>query len=74
MNDLDLPLSPEEEQRIKDVEVMMDRHASELAEHFDAVQIFTSRLLPDGTTEGYSRGSGNWMARYGQVEQWVKKQ
>ena len=47
----------------------MDRHLAHLAEHFDAVEIVACRVLPDGSTENYHRGMGNWYARFGLVHE-----
>lgn len=47
-----------------------------LSEHFDTVQIFTTRHEPvteSGTLE-YSHGIGNYYARIGQIGMWVEKQ
>lgn len=47
--------------------------AQALGEHFDTVQIFTTRHESgelDGTVRS-NYGCGNWYARYGQVRQWV---
>jgi hypothetical protein len=55
---------------------MVKKHASELGEHFDTVQIFCTRH-ESGTEDGtvtIKMGTGNWFARYGQVVEWVKKQ
>lgn len=44
-----------------------------LMEHFDTVQIFVTRHMPaemDGTVS-YNDGSGHWLARRGQVNDWV---
>ena len=41
-----------------------------LGEHFDTVQIFTTRH-EEGDTKSVQKGVGNWYARYGQVRQWV---
>lgn len=51
------------------------KHAVELGEHFDAVQIFCSRHEA-GTLDGtisVNLGSGNWYARFGQVVDWTIK-
>lgn len=55
---------------------MLEKHANELAEHFDSVQIFVTRHEggeKNGTVNA-SQGAGNWFARYGQVKSWVIKQ
>jgi len=41
-------------------------------EHFDTVQIFATRHLPDrNETTALDCGDGNYYARFGQVEQWL---
>lgn len=52
------------------------KHAEALGEHFDSVQIFTTRhesSEQDGTVTVHL-GVGNWFARYGQVSEWLIKQ
>ena len=49
----------------------LTRRVSELMEHFDTVQIFTSKYR-NGDTSSFSFGAGNWNARDGQVRQWIK--
>lgn len=44
-------------------QTMLDAAATRLSEHFSSVQIVTSRLMPDGTTEATFAGSGDWYAR-----------
>lgn len=44
---------------------IVERHLTALGEHFDAVQILSCRMLPDGSTENYNLGRGCWYARYG---------
>jgi len=49
------------------------KHAEELGEHFDGVQIFCSRHeagTEDGTIH-VTYGGGNWFARYGQIREWL---
>lgn len=46
-----------------------------LGEHFDTVQIFTTRHEEgelNGTVQ-IAMGAGNWYARYGQVIEWLGK-
>ncbi len=54
---------------------ILRQHASQLAEHFDAVQIIATRYAPenDGTVI-VSWGAGNWFARYGSVGAWLRKE
>lgn len=55
-----------------EMQVIVDRHCHQLIEHFDAVQILVS--LPDegGTGSIYS-GRGNWYARQGMAQDFVKQ-
>lgn len=54
---------------------ILERHLAALMEHFDAVQIFVTRVQrsPDGDSEvpAWTSGRGNWYARYGQIQQWM---
>lgn len=47
-----------------------------LSEHFDTVQVFTTRYEPnnEGNTIGLQMGQGNWYARFGHIKEWVSKQ
>lgn len=59
-----------------DIDIQRVRQAMiALGEHFDTVQIFTTRYEPesDHCTVNRSLGSGNWFSRYGQVKEWVVK-
>lgn len=50
----------------------LDKHVNQLAEHYDSVQIFVTRM--DGAndqTMTANRGAGNWCARFGQISEWV---
>ena len=47
--------------------------AAALGEYFDTVQIFVTRHENSEGTTNMNWGSGNWFARYGQVEEWVSK-
>lgn len=51
---------------------LLGRHCSQLGEHFDTIQIFVTRYDEEGTVNAY-RGSGNWFARFGQVQSWLEK-
>lgn len=51
---------------------IIDDLLAKLGEHFDAVQIFTSRKMDNGETESFSRGIGNWNTRWGQIERWFR--
>ncbi len=53
---------------------LLEKHAQDLGEHFDSVQIFATRHdASEGGTINLSYGSGNWFARYGQVADWITK-
>lgn len=46
----------------------------ELSEHFDSVHIFCTRYEgPDIGTVQVNRGTGNWYARSGQIQEWLIK-
>ena len=45
---------------------------SVLSEHFGAVQIVASELLPDGRTLGYRLGSGDFYARRALCQEFVE--
>jgi hypothetical protein len=52
---------------------LLQKHVEALGEHFDTVQIFCTRHMPaelDGTV-AVNRASGNWHARFGQINEWV---
>ncbi len=45
-----------------------------LGEHFDTVQIFTTRYEGSETgTTACQMGVGNWFARQGQIQTWLTK-
>lgn len=46
--------------------------ASQLAEHFDSVQIVTTKLNPDGTTSWNTGGAGDYFARKEACREYVK--
>jgi hypothetical protein len=53
---------------------MLKDAAARLAEYFDSVQIFVTRHESDEIgTVAANEGSGNWLARWGQVNEWVIK-
>lgn len=53
-------------------ERLIDDIAHRLVEHFDCVQILCSSLKPDGSTEIFRRGSGNWFARKGMMHDYLE--
>ena len=68
---MDEELSPEAKADLK----LVEDAANALGEHFETVQIFTTRH-ESGTLDGTSNvniGVGNWFARYGQVIDWIKR-
>jgi uncharacterized Zn finger protein len=55
---------------------IVDKAIQLLGEHFDSVQVFTSRYEPtleDGTVS-VRKGNGDWYSRFGQVKEWVIKE
>lgn len=61
------PLTPEEK-----VE-MLRKHAAQLFEHFEAVQILVSQAGLTGT-ERLFIGGGNWYARQGMAHAFIKRE
>jgi hypothetical protein len=60
----------------EDASKIIHKHLSFMSEHFDTVQIFVTHHNP--TTDEYgtmniSIGTGNWIARYGQVKDWINR-
>jgi hypothetical protein len=55
---------------------VVKQHVSQLAEHFETVQIFVSRHDPvkEEGTVNVSYGAGNFYARLGQTREWCIKQ
>ncbi len=52
---------------------MIEAIASQLSEHFDAVQILVS-FPSDGGTQGLTAGRGNWYARQGMAHEFVQRE
>lgn len=52
---------------------LLDKHCSQIGEHFETVQIFVTSFDPNEGTKNASWGSGNWFARYGQIKSWLEK-
>lgn len=54
----------------------LERHVAMMGEQFDSIQVFATRVEPgpDGATESFTTGIGNWYARHGQAREWVRKQ
>jgi hypothetical protein len=57
----------------EEAERLLDSHASQLSEMFDAVLILGSFLEPDGTTACIAGGQGNWYARQGMAAQFIAR-
>lgn len=57
---------------VDDLIKLVDRHASELGEHFDSVQVLVSNSGSEGTENIYS-GVGNWFARQGMAHDFITK-
>lgn len=57
----------------QELEALLAKTVAELAEHFDAIQIVGSVLLPSGDTACCSRGSGNWYARKAMCQELVER-
>lgn len=62
----------EESEQDRDTELLR-KHCALLSEHFDSVQIFVTRTENDGTRSVH-HGAGNWYARYGHVQEWLRKE
>lgn len=60
--------------RVKDMNLLR-AHVNQLAEHFDAVEIIVTRDTgPKNGSEFACMGVGNWYARYGMVQAWLKNE
>jgi hypothetical protein len=61
-----------EQEEERDLEII-SKYCDLLAEHFDTVEIFCTRVQQDGTgdTVVLNLGCGNWYARYGQIREWL---
>lgn len=56
----------------EELKEILDRHAKELGEHFDAVQILVSWENDRKATETLWSGYGNWWARIGMCRAFLK--
>lgn len=54
----------------EELERIVDDSLARLAEHFEVVEIFASRVEPDGT-RCIKRGMGNWYARQGMAQEFI---
>lgn len=62
----------EADKKSRELELLLEKVARQLSEHFDAVQIVASRT-DGGLTYGTSRGAGNWYARRAMCQEFVEK-
>lgn len=57
---------------VEGLQQMLGRHLSQLSEHFSSVQIIASKVNPDGGTSYFSQGAGDWYARQGLAQRFIK--
>ncbi len=62
----------------EDAKQMIEAIASQLSEHFDAVQILVSFPCDGGdgggtATQGLAAGRGNWYARQGMAHEFIER-
>jgi len=64
------PLNPSGEKH----GALVDHYVAKLLEHFDAVQVLCSHVVPDGTgnTGNVFSGGGNWYARKGMATSFLE--
>lgn len=54
---------------------MLEGHVGRLREQgFDSVQIFATKFDMKNGTRYWENGSGNYLARFGQVALWIEKE
>jgi hypothetical protein len=58
---------------MSDKSEIVESHASQLAEHFDSVQIICTNV-ESGSTMTYATGRGNFYARHGSVTEWAMRE
>ena len=64
----DVPPEEADERRTRELQAAL----ATLFQWFDTIQIFVSRIDPkDQKTHYEAAGQGNWMARSGQVREWL---
>jgi hypothetical protein len=51
---------------------IVEGHAKQLGEHFDAVVVLCTRHDGARGTRTCTKGSGNWHAQYGVVKEWLE--
>jgi len=61
-------MNEEKDQELRELE----RHVSQLGEHFDTVRIIAT-THKDGQTVNHSFGAGNYYAQYGAVLEWIER-
>lgn len=63
-------MNPEQDPETDD----LDQLCAQIGERWDNVQIFVSRNTgeEEGRTVTLTRGTGNWLARYGQIRLWLR--
>jgi len=54
------------------LQAMLQRHADELAEHFDSVQILAEHT-ERGLTTAHKAGCGSWYARQGMAHEFIEQ-
>ncbi len=59
--------------KTEDAKQMIEAIASQLSEHFEAVQILVS-FPQDGGTQGLNAGRGNWYARQGMAQEFLQRE
>ncbi len=78
MSDTTTDPEPDDEEtaRRKFDEALLNKHLTQLIEHFEAVRIFVTRpcINDPQQTAGTSQGRGNWYAQKGIVDEWVLRQ
>jgi hypothetical protein len=62
----------EDNQEERELEIVK-KHAIQLLEHFENVQIFVSKYDSEEGTVSVTYGEGNWFSRLGQVKEFVTK-
>lgn len=53
------------------LKLVVEKAASDLAEHFDSVRIFVTMPGEPAETNSYETGRGNYYAQLGQVAEWL---
>lgn len=70
----DNPESRDQEQILR-VEQLCKDACTRIQEHVDTIQIFVTFHAEDGqSTKSFTSGRGNFYARQGQIEEWVRFQ